>query len=144
MTANTWQESRIKRLEEENEQLRAQIREIHANRDKPLREDQRRELIESFKVKEETLLKELKHLHETLHNRNWQLDKLHYIWCTGCESGAHRFSENDLTEEKLLSVMATIHRTRTWFMNHKGRSMELGEYQAWKKHFLDKVKWYVD
>lgn len=50
------------------------------------------------------------------HERNVELDALHYVWCDGgCKSGTHRFTEQTITEEVVLAAERNTKRLRRWY-----------------------------
>lgn len=60
-------------------------------------------------------------IQECLKEKNLELDAVHRIWCTGCENGAHRHSENTITEELVQTAELYVKRLRVWWEGHQYR-----------------------
>lgn len=60
---------------------------------------------------------------ENNHERNVELDALHYVWCDGgCRAGVHRFGvRGELTEEIVQAAERNTKRMRTWLANSEYR-----------------------
>lgn len=57
------------------------------------------------------------------HERNVELDALHYVWCDGgCECGTHRFTLGEVTEEVVVAAERNTKRLRSWWENKKHRA----------------------
>jgi len=77
------------------------------------------------------LKQEITSQRENNHQRNLELDAMHYIWCDGgCGGGAHRFTENNLDQGVIDAAIRNTSRLVTWWVNHKYR---MGNF----KSFLD-------
>ena len=64
--------------------------------------------------------RQLEILNRALHEKNVALDSLHWVWCDGgCESGAHRFTEGQLTDEIVETAERNTKRMRAWLENYK-------------------------
>ena len=58
------------------------------------------------------------------HERNVQLDALHFVWCSGgCYMGVHRFGDCDrpLTEETVIEAERNTVRMRQWWNANRWR-----------------------
>jgi hypothetical protein len=67
-----------------------------------------------------TLKKEIRIKDECLHEKNVALDAMHWVWCDGsCETGVHRFTEDDLTEEIVKKAERNTARLRRRLHNKK-------------------------
>jgi hypothetical protein len=67
-----------------------------------------------------TLRDEIHRKDEVLHRKNIELDAMHWVWCDGgCETGTHRFTEDDLTEEVVKAAESNTARLRRWFNNKR-------------------------
>lgn len=57
-------------------------------------------------------------LQETLRLKNIKLDALHHVWCDGgCESGLHRYNDEELTQEIVDAAVKNTKRLEIWFKN---------------------------
>lgn len=55
---------------------------------------------------------------ENNHERNLELDALHYVWCDGgCKYGAHRWTKEALTAETVRLAVRNTLRLVTWWNN---------------------------
>jgi hypothetical protein len=65
---------------------------------------------------------------DVLKTRSHQLDAMHWVWCTGCDGGVHRFADEDgvmrhakLNEEVVAQAERNARRLRAWWENYKYR-----------------------
>lgn len=59
------------------------------------------------------------------HERNIELDALHFVWCDGgCKGGVHRYNHGELTEDIVIAAERNAKRLRTWFVNKAGRDAQ--------------------
>lgn len=57
------------------------------------------------------------------HQRNLQLDALHFVWCSGgCSRGVHRFTGGELTEELVAEAERNTKRMRERLTNRLARA----------------------
>ena len=71
-------------------------------------------------------------LQDCLHKKNLALDALHYVWCSGgCESGTHRYSDQELTSEIVGEAVRNTDRLVQQFINRAGRVH--GEEEGYEK-----------
>lgn len=87
---------------------------------KLFKDTQKEELVEKVRL----LKKEIKRKDDFIHEKNVELDALHRIWCTGCDAGAHRWSENTITKETVEIVKKYSTRLEEWYSNHFNRELE--------------------
>lgn len=81
------------------------------------------------------LRRQLRFANERNHERNVQLDALHFVWCDGgCYFGVHRFGDCDrpLTEETVLAAERNTARLRKWWNSARFRA-EAGQSHAHEK-----------
>lgn len=59
------------------------------------------------------------------HDRNIELDALHYVWCDGgCNGGTHRFGEHPpLTPDIVAAAERNARRLRRWYVNNAGKTL---------------------
>lgn len=72
------------------------------------------------------LKREITIMQEALHNKNLELDAMHYVWCDGgCYGGIHRWSHTpgEISEELVSRAEANVKRLRTWYKNFEGRKL---------------------
>lgn len=70
----------------------------------------------------EKLRAEVRRLNECLREKNLELDAMHYVWCTGgCPDGAHRWTEDTLTEEVVARAERNVKRLRLRLTNRAHR-----------------------
>ena len=68
------------------------------------------------------LKRQLTFQRENNHERNVELDSLHYVWCNGgCKGGVHRFTPGEVTEEVVQAAERNTARLRQWWENKKFR-----------------------
>lgn len=85
--------------------------------------------------------RQMKHLNETLREKNRDLDALHYVWCSGgCTGGAHRWSENNITGAKLRRAERLLRRTRSWHENRIHRRWNQMQHEG-RPWWI--VKWFI-
>lgn len=78
-------------------------------------------LAELVREKDE-LRRQLTFQSENNHQRNLELDALHYVWCNGgCKYGVHRWTEETVTEELVAAAERNTARLRTWLENKQHR-----------------------
>ncbi len=66
---------------------------------------------------------QITYLQQTLERKNKELDALTYVWCSGgCEGGAARYTDDEITEEIVALAERNTKRLRAWFENHKIKS----------------------
>jgi hypothetical protein len=66
-----------------------------------------------LRQKVKRLQAEIHSRNETLHEKNLELDALHYVWCDGgCIDGVHRYSDETFTEEVVLQAEYQARRLR--------------------------------
>lgn len=66
--------------------------------------------------------RQLRIANEALQEKNLELDAMHYVWCDGgCEGGAHRWTEGEITEDLVARAERQARRLRAWFENRKSR-----------------------
>jgi len=71
-----------------------------------------------LKKENEKLGKIILDLNEKLHEKNLELDALHWVWCDGgCGGGVHRYDHGELTEEIVRMVEGHAKRLRRWWTN---------------------------
>ncbi len=59
-----------------------------------------------------------------LHEKNLELDAMHYIWCSGgCIDGAHRWDGGELTRETLARARRAVHRMGLWLDNRETKRL---------------------
>ncbi len=91
-------------------------------------ENRQREQIEilKLKAKNNTLKRELSNALDNNHQRNLDLDALHYVWCDGgCRSGVHRFGDHPpLTAELIAAAIRNTERLQRWFTNNAARQVQ--------------------
>lgn len=65
----------------------------------------------------------IQQLQASLHQKNLELDSLHYVWCTGgCKTGIHRYSDlPPLTQEIVDTAERNVQRLKTSFLNQEFR-----------------------
>lgn len=86
--------------------------------------------IQQLEGKLRTLKRQVTYLQQALHDRNLQLDAMHYVWCDGgCKAGTHRFTPGPITEEVVAEAERNSRRLRTWFNNHQLR-LKRGDFQS--------------
>lgn len=81
---------------------------------------------------------EITALQQKAHERNLELDALHYVWCTGaCERGQHRWCEGEVTEEMMATAALQMQRLRTRFGNERFKTLPREVQAAWfeSEHF---------
>ncbi len=95
--------------------------------------------LDTFRARCEQLAIELKEKHRSLveanrnnHQRNLELDALHYVWCDGgCESGVHRYQHKEaLTQEVVELALQNTRRLVGWFRNNSDRKLSNEEIKA--------------
>lgn len=75
----------------------------------------------------ERLKRELTFACRNNEKRNKELDALHYVWCSGgCEGGAHRWTDQPLTEEIVSIALRNTQRLIQHFRNRKCRASNEG------------------
>lgn len=123
-------------LRREIAHLRQKIAMIHIHHGAPLRDRQRRELIEAHEREKKALLEEMRRNEEVAKQTRLERDALHHIYCSGCERGTHRLTPNTLTEQELEQAFFSLLRARTWMRNHlfRNRDKDPGRYEAFKSH----------
>ncbi len=84
--------------------------------------------IEELQAKIQRQAADITQMRDALHEKNVELDAMHYIWCDGgCETGAHRWTENTITEEVVQRAERSVRRLRAWFENHEWRKTRAGQ-----------------
>ncbi len=74
--------------------------------------------IEELKAEVVKLKRELTAAYQNNHQRNLELDALHYVWCDGgCPGGTHRWAKNDLTAETVRFAVRNTQRLVSWWNN---------------------------
>lgn len=74
--------------------------------------------VEELRAESAELRRQLRFANERNHERNVQLDALHFVWCDGgCYRGVHRFGDCDrpLTEETVIAAERNTARLRRWW-----------------------------
>jgi hypothetical protein len=79
--------------------------------------------VESLKATIKELRRQITIANEAAHQRNLDLDALHYVWCNGgCEGGVHRWTGRaPLTEDLVVAAERNTERMRTWLRGHRER-----------------------
>lgn len=73
------------------------------------------------------LRRELTHQRENNHQRNIQLDALHFVWCSGgCGGGTHRWTDEKLTADIVAEAMSNTTRLYSRFVNLAGSADKEG------------------
>lgn len=82
-------------------------------------------LLQNTQAKIDTYKRQLTIVQRENHQRNVEMDALHYVWCDGgCKSGVHRFGEHPpLTEAIIAAAERNVQRLRRWFVNKAGREL---------------------
>lgn len=81
-------------------------------------QDRTRDLRDRVKAQAE----ELSTLREVLYHKNRQLDALHYVWCSGgCETGMHRWTEDEITDDLIARADRNVQRMRMWLANKRAK-----------------------
>ncbi len=80
---------------------------------------------EALRSKAERCQREVERLCQLNHQRNLELDALHYIWCAGgCEGGIHRFEAEEkrpLSRELLEAALDQVGRMIAYYLNARSR-----------------------
>jgi hypothetical protein len=73
--------------------------------------------LEALKERNRLQARELTALNEVLHQKNLELDAMHFVWCDGsCPGGVHRFTEGaQITEELIQRAERNVARLRSWY-----------------------------
>jgi hypothetical protein len=62
------------------------------------------------------------YLNDALARKNRELDALHYVWCDGgCAQGVHRWTDDELTEDVVITAERQAARLRSWWTNAQAR-----------------------
>ncbi len=73
-----------------------------------------------------SLKREIRIMQKALEDRNRALDAMHYVWCDGgCKTGAHRWTENTITEDVVAEAERNTIRLRRWFNNSESRKLRI-------------------
>ena len=79
---------------------------------------------EELEAEIKNLKAELTCAYQNNHQRNLELDALHYVWCNGgCEGGTHFWSENKITEDIVLAADRNTQRMISWYINYLFRRL---------------------
>lgn len=80
-------------------------------------------LLKGYEAKLRDQKRRIAHLEGCLRAKNLELDALHYIWCDGgCQYGAHRWTEQTITEDIVKAAEANTKRLRTWWASYQHRN----------------------
>jgi hypothetical protein len=101
--------------------------------------DKEKDKINELEKKISILKREVKIKDRALREKNIALDAMHYIWCTGCDAGAHRWSENTITIEVVEKAKEMTTRLETWWVNHYNREIDKGNIEMTDEQLLSYV-----
>lgn len=77
---------------------------------------------ERLAVDNQELRRQLRFANERNHERNLQLDALHFVWCDGgCSRGVHRWTDEEVTEELVAEAERNTARLRRWLNSRNFR-----------------------
>lgn len=82
-----------------------------------------RKQAEAVHVRIEQMGRTISYLQDQLHEKNLELDALHYVWCSGgCAGGVHRYSDQGekLTAEIVGRAVSNARRLALWYVNRAG------------------------
>lgn len=73
---------------------------------------------EDLKNKITNLQRELHYKNTVLHRKNIELDRLHYVWCSGsCKDGMYRWSDGKVTKEMVEYINNYARRLTARYLN---------------------------
>jgi hypothetical protein len=88
--------------------------------------------LENLKERNRAQAREIQILVEKLHQKNQDVDALHFVWCDGgCPSGLHRYSDVKLTEELIVRAERNTARMRKWYNTVKWRLTSFPTMSQW-------------
>ena len=97
----------------------AEVDAVHADREM----ERLRGEVERLERERDEAVRQLKWAQANNHQRNVELDALHYVWCSGgCEGGVHRFNAlPPITDEIVSAAIRNTERLVSWWRGHEYR-----------------------